>query len=581
MNQLPFLPNLPRLPAIRPQLPPSLLRDTVAGLSVAAILLPQAVAYSAIAGTPILHALVTTLLGLTLYAMLGSSRFGIVSPTSSAAAVFASTVITYGPGTGFALVLLTGALLLLTAWLRADFLAAFVSRPVLRGFSWALSATIIIGQLPQMTGVTLPSNRAPYLLLHWLQHLSRIHLPTLLLGGGAFSIWLVLRQIQKRRHRWLQPSLVVMLLALLVSAVLPLPAYGVALLGHINLQGIRLQWPDMDWRDWVEMVQIAPTLLLIVFAESWGAVHSLALPYGDKVSARRDMTALGIINLACGLFQGLPAGVGFSASSANYNAGGRSRLAGVSAAFVIVLLLWLARGLLALLPMPVLAAIVAGILSHNLSPRPLFRSLRLGGDAWLALLTAAGVFMGGVLFGMMLAVSLSILLAMRRFAKTRWSELGNLPETREYLDVKRNPQAQSVPEIMIMRPESPLFFANAETILLEMAEHLEASPTPVHAVILSLETCDDLDSTTLEALEEFQKERHQHGQHLLLARVKDRPRRALQRAGHVLRDASSLEAVTHTSSIDGIFTVCWSVDNAVQAAQVLLQSDLDVQTTLP
>ena len=558
------------MPAARPQLPPSLPRDALAGLSVAAILLPQAVAYSAIAGAPILHALITTLLGLALYAALGSSRFGIVSPTSSAAAVFASTVATYGAGSGFALVLLTGSMLLLTAWLRADFLAAFVSRPVLRGFSWALSATIIISQLPQMTGVAIPSKHAPYLLLQWAKNLPYVHLPSLLLGGGAFATWLLLRQIQKRRHRWLQPSLLVMVLALLLSAALPLPAYGVALLGRIDLQGLRLQWPDMDWREWVEVVQIAPTLLLIVFAESWGAVHSLALPYGDKVSARRDMAALGVINLACGLLQGLPAGVGFSASSANYDAGGRSRLSGVLAGFVLVLLLWLARGVLALLPMPVLAAIVAGILSHNLSPRPLFRSLRLGGDAWLALLTAAGVFMGGVLFGMMLAVSLSILLAMRRFAKARWSELGRLPKSREYLDRKRNPQVQRVPQVAIMRPETPLFFANAETILHEMALRLQAMSAPVHVVILSLETCDDLDSTTLEALEEFQKELHQHRQHLLLARVKDRPRRALQRAGRVLRDATQPQAVANSTSTNGIFTVCWSVDNAVQAAQILL-----------
>lgn len=580
MNQLPFLPHLPRLPNLRPQLTPSVLRDALAGLSVAAILLPQAVAYSAIAGAPILHALVATLLGLALYAALGSSRFGIASPTSSAAAVFASTAIAYGPGSGFALVMLTGALLLLTAWMRADFLAAFVSRPVLRGFSWALSATIIVSQLPQMTGVNLLSRHAPDLLLQWFKNLHQVHMPTLLLGGGAFATWLLLEQLQKR-HPWLQPSLVVMLLALLLSALLPLQNHGIALLGHIDLQGIRLQWPDMGWHNWEEMAPIAPTLLLIVFAESWGAVHSLALPYGDKVSARRDMAALGIINLACGLLQGLPAGVGFSASSANHNAGGRSRLAGVFAGFVIVLLLWLARSWLALLPMPALAAIVAGILSHNLSPRPLFRSLRLGGDAWLALLTAAGVFLSGVLFGMLMAAGLSMLMALRRFAKPRWSELGHLPETREYLATSHSPQVQRVPHVMVMRPEAPLFFANAETILQEMAQHLASLPAPIHAVILSLETSDDLDSTTLEALDEFQKKLHQNHQHLLLARIKDRPRQSLQRAGRVLREATAPEDVACARSTDGIFTVCWSVDNAMQAAQILLQSDLAQQNTPP
>ena len=532
------------------------------------MLLPQAAAYAGIAGVPMWHALIATLAGLVLYAALGSSRFAVVSPTSSAAAVFASTALAQGTDAAYALVILTGAMLVLAAVLSTGFLAAFVSRPVLRGFGWALSVTIVIRQLPQMTGIAVQDRHALPLLMKLLRGLPQLHPATLALGGGALAVWMLLRHMQTR-WRGLQPSVVVLALGMAVSAALPLQSYGVALLGPLDLQGVQPQWPSIAWSGWVDMAHIAPALVLIVFAESWGSIHALALPHGDKVHARRDMAALGISNLACGLLQGLPVGAGFSASSANHEAGGCSKMAGLFTALALALLLWLARGWLALLPIPVLAAIVAGLLSHNLGPRPLFKSLRLGGDAWLALITAAGVLLGGVLFGMLLAVGLSMLLALKRFAKPVWSELGHLPGSHDYLDMAHHPEVQRVPGMLLLRPEEPVFFANAETLFREMLDFVRTAAWPAQAVIVSLEACDALDATSLEALDELQEALHNDDRHLLLARVKDKPRQALLRAGRLLRDATALDP-NHTTSQNGLFTVCWSVDDAVQAAQIML-----------
>lgn len=283
-------------------------------------------------------------------------------------------------------------------------------------------------------------------------------------------------------------------------------------------------------------------------------MRSLALQHGHTVRANRELMALGAANLCSGLVQGLPVGAGFSAALAGQSAGGRSQWTGISSALALALLLWLARPGLALLPVPVLAAVVAGILSHNLWPKAMIATLRLGSDAWLALVAGAGVLGFGVLFGMLLAVALSLLLALRRFAQPVVSELGQLPGTRDFLDCERHPETRVQPGTLIMRPEEPLFFANAEQVFSVVRQRAEQRGARV--VVLSLEMSDDFDTTVMEALTEFAAGLDQGGTVLLLARVKDKPREALLRQG--VADGRN-----------GHLTLYWSVDDAMKAAQRL------------
>ncbi|CAN5428522.1 SulP family inorganic anion transporter [soil metagenome] len=524
--------------------------EWLAGISVAGVLLPEAVAYAAIAGVAPMHALLAALIGLCLYPLLGSSRFAMVSPTSSAAAVFASAAVMGGPAMGYALVGLTGVLFLLAAALRAGFLGAFISRPVLRGFAWALGLTIMVKQLPHITGLPAHSHQTGPLAWELLQQAAQWHRSSVLLGLAALALWLAL-QHGLRRRVFVPPSLLVLTLGVALSAGLGLGAQGVALVGEIAWQPPSLALPELDSAHWFQALQLAPALLLILFAESWGSVRSLALQGGDRVDANRELLALGAANLSCGLVQCLPVGAGFSAAEANHAAGGRSQWAGGAAALSLALLLWLARPWLALLPLPVLAAVVIGILSHNLWPRAVLTSLHLGGDAWLALVAAAGVLGFGVVPGMLLAVALSLLLALRRFAQPLVTELGLLPGTRDYLDRKLHPDAQAQTGTLIMRPEEPLFFANAEQVFQHMLRRAEAAQARV--VVLSLEVCDDLDSTAVEALAEFAAGLMRQKRALLLARVKDRPREALLRIGL-------------TGAAPGGLALFWSVDDAAQAA---------------
>lgn len=517
------------------------------------MLLPEAVAYAAIAGVEPMHALLAALIGLCIYPLLGTSRFAVVAPTSSAAAVFASAAALGGPPMGYALVGLTGLLFLVAAALKAGFLGAFISRPVLRGFAWALGLTIMIRQLPHLTGLAVHETQTGPLLWALLAQTAQWHRPSLTLGLASLGLWLALYH-GLRRWRFVPTSLLVLGLGVALSATLDLGGQGVARVNTIAWQPLAWQLPSLSSERWLQAMQLAPALLLILFAESWGSVRSLALQSGGQVNANRELLALGAANLSCGLVQGLPVGAGFSAAAANHAAGGRSKWAGVAAALALGLLLWLARPWLALLPLPVLAAVVVGILSHNFWPHAMLLSLRIGGDAWLAWVAAAGVFGFGVLPGMLLAVALSLLLALRRFAQPLVSELGLLPGTRDYLDRVRHPDALTQADTLIMRPEEPLFFANAEQVFRRVRQRADALQASV--VVLSLEVCDDLDSTAVEALAELAASLERHGVALLLARVKDRPREALLRAG-----------LTH-ASVGGV-ALFWSVDDAAQAAAAL------------
>jgi len=467
--------------------------------------------------------------------------------------VFASAVVIGGPAMGYALVGLTGLMFLAAGLLRAGFLGAFISRPVLRGFAWALAVTIVIKQLPHMAGVGVHGSLPLPLLWQLLQAHAQWHQASLAIGFGALALWLALRQVAQR-WVFVPPSLLVLGLGVLLSATLDLGGQGVTLVGAINWQGLNWQLPELRTEQWLRAAEIAPALLLILFAESWGSVRSLALQNGDSVKANSELLALGAANLVSGLVQGLPVGAGFSAAMASHSAGGRSQWAGVGAALALALLLWLARPWLALMPVPVLAAVVAAILSHNLWPKAMIATLRLGSDAWLALVAAAGVLWFGVLFGMLLAVGLSLLLALRRFAQPLVSELGQLPGTRDYLDCERHPETRVQAGTLVMRPEEPLFFANAEQVFSVVRQRAEQRHAQV--VVLSLEMSDDLDTTVMESLAEFTAGLSQTGVALLLARVKDKPREALLRQG--LADGRP-----------GHPTLYWSVDDAMKAAQRL------------
>jgi MFS superfamily sulfate permease-like transporter len=501
-------------------------RDLRAGITVAGILLPEAFAYAALAGLPPYHAIIAGIVGMLAYAGVGGSRFAVVAPTSSSSVILAAGLagMALDPATreqaAFAAVLMSGAFFLAAGMAGLGVLAGFVSRPVLRGFAFGVGITIASKQLPAIAGVSASGGNPLLLIWHLLAAVGSWNWISVAVGGAALGLVVLLR-----RWRWLPGAALVLGLGMLAGGVLP----HVALVGQMTPPRWGAGWPVLSWQRWEQLAQFALPLTLILLAESWGSMRGLALLHGDVISANRELRALGLANMVSGLLRGMPVGAGFSASSASEAAGAKSRRAGLVAAAVMALMLAWGRGAIALLPQPVLAAVVISALFHALDPGPLLRLWRIGRDEYVALSAALAVMALGVLDGMLVAVALSLLALLRRLAGARVAELGQLPGTHDFIDRSRNPHAVRQDQILVLRPAEPLFFANAERVLAEVVSMAQTQQSRV--VIVSVEETPDFDSTALEALLECEQRLRGMGKTLLLARVKDEAREGLSRAG--------------------------------------------------
>ncbi len=540
--------------------------DVVAGLCVAGLLLPEAVAYAGLAQMPVVHALTAALVGLALYAVVGGSRVAVVAPTSSTATLAAAAVMTLpgiaGPAGSpaqqemyraavFALVLSGGVILVLLAWARQGQLSSFVSRPVLRGFAFGLAWTIVIKQLPLVVGTTLTPGSAGDPLRVLLAVATRLpdwHGPSV-----AVALTAALLLAALRRRPQVPAALIVIVVAMAASWGLDLQRHGVALVGEVARPNFALRWPALPLESWKRVAELAFGLVVLVFAESWGSMRSMALARGESLNPNRELAVLGACNIVSSLCQGLAVGAGFSATSANAGAGAQSRWAGGVALLAMMAALVWALPALPLLPQPVLAVAVISALWHNLSLATLRSLWHMNRDRTLLMGAVAAVLLLGVLHGMLVAVGLSLVAALRRFSQPVIHELGELGHTRNYVVLNGRADAKAAPGLLILRPEEPLFFASAERVTTEVMERVTQRGGVRH-VVLSLEESSDLDSTSVECLLELDLRLTRLGADLTLARAKERVREVLTRV-----------APTSLGRADHLY---WSVADAVEAWKV-------------
>src|SRR5512135_861435 len=386
------------------------LPDLVAGLSVAGLLVPEAVAYSSIAALPPAYGVIALLAGLTCYGLVGSSRFAIVSATSSSAAVLAAATMSLAQGDASlrlalaaGLILLTGVFFLVAGFARMGAISEFIAKPVLRGFAFGLALVIIIKQLPYILGVHSQQHDILRYSLDLFGQFSRWN-PT---GVGIGLVSLVLLFLLKP-YRHIPASLLAIVLGITAQAIWGLDQHGVALVGGIDLQFKAPSVPELTRGEWLRLGELAFAMLFVLFAESYSSVRSFALKHGDPLSADRELLALGFANLASGLFAGMPVGAGYSATSANEAAGARSRLAAWIAALVVLGVVLTLLPYVSLTPEPVLAAIVIYAVSHTLKPAALRTYFRWQRDRTVVLFAIAAVLLLGILDGLLAAVGASL-----------------------------------------------------------------------------------------------------------------------------------------------------------------------------
>jgi len=524
--------------------------DIVAGISIAGLLLPEAVAYSGIAGLPPQAGVIALFAGLLVYGLFGSSRFAIVSATSSSAAVlFAATTSVTGVDTatrlamGMGIVLLAGVFFVIAGIARLGAVSSLIAKPVLRGFALGLALTIVVKQLPKVLDVH-PAHSDFFRLFaglvadwrHWN------------IAGAAMALTALVLLRGLARWRAVPAALLVIVAGIVLDVYGLCHAWGVAAVGPISLDFSHPAVPKLDRAQWQNLGGLAFAMALILYAESYGSIRTFAMRHGDNVSANRDLLALGGANLLSALFQGMPVGAGYSATSANESAGARSRAAGIVAGLVVLvavltLLPWIAHT-----PEPLLAAIVIHAVSHTLSPtalRPYFQWRR---DRLVALVAVAAVLVLGVLNGLLAAIGVSILLLLRGFTRTTVSWLGRLGQSHDFVDTARHPEAVVPPGVLIARPEVPLFFGNADAVFASIRARIDATQG-LQRMVLSLEESPDLDATSIEALCDFAAYVRVRGVRLSLARVKD--------------DVRDLLAKVNSPDLHAEVYAPWSVDDAV------------------
>jgi MFS superfamily sulfate permease-like transporter len=534
--------------------------DLLAGLSIAGLLLPEAVAYSSIAGLPPQAGVIALFAGLVCYGVIGRSRYAIVSATSSSAAVLAAASVAIGGGdpllrSAFAalLVLMTGACFLFAGAARLGGISNLIAKPVLRGYAFGLALVIAVKQWPNLVGLAAKQSSFVPLIVELLQRVREWHMASFACGVIALLLLYLLERLRR-----LPGTLLVIVLGIAGSGWLA--AHGVALTGVIHLA---LGWaaPAVpDRAQWLPDLELAAALMLILYAESYSSIRSFALKHGQAVAANRDLAALGVANVVSGLFHGMPVGAGYSGSSANEAAGAQSRLSGLTAAATVLVLVLTCLPWIERIPVPVLAAIVIHAVSKSLQLDVFAPYLKWRRDRLVALAAVVAVIALGVLNGLLVAIGFSLAMLLRTLATPRLSVLGRLADSHDFVDIARHPQALPPSGTMILRPEEPLFFANAEPMLAlararvlaqQAARQRPVASAPITRVILSLEESPDLDSSALEALADFAAWLQARQIELRVARLKDAVRQLLMLAALPQLPAAALDY--------------WSVEDAAGA----------------
>ena len=523
-----YLPVLQWLPGY----PSGWLRfDLVAGLTAAAVVIPQAMAYAAIAGLPVQVGLYTALVPMLIYVLLGTSRPLSVSSTSTLSMLTATELAQVVQGgdpadylvAASTLALLVGIFLLLAGLLRLGFLANFISLPVLTGFKAGIGLVIFVGQLGKVLGLSVEKGPVLQTLVHILQSLDQIHLLTLALSLVTLVILILLPRLSKR----LPAALVAVALGILASALLNLEASGVELVGEIPAGLPSFSLPDLSLLSalWPGALGIA----LMAFVESIASARAFAGHDDPPMDADQELRALGAANIGGGFFQAYPAGGGTSQTAVNDQAGARSQLAeAVTAAVVVVTLLFLAP-LIGLMPQATLGALVLAAAAGLIKVGE-FRAIGeiRRHELWWAILAFAGVVVLGTLEGILVAVIVSMLDMIIQANHPPLYVLGRKPGTGLFRPLQDHPDDETLPGLLLVRTEGRIYFANAPRVW-EKAQALIQQEQP-RVIAFDCSAIPDIEYTALKQLIEREERLRGAGIELWLVALNPEPLRVVQQS---------------------------------------------------
>jgi len=506
------------------------LADLVAGLSIAGLLLPEAVAYSGIANLPPQAGIIGLFAGLLCYGLFGSSRFAIVSSTSSSAIILSVAVASFGKGSMDArlavaavVVIAAGIVFIIAAAAKLGSITDFIAKPVLRGFTFGLAIVITVKQFASMVNLQTEGQNIFYAVYVIFQHIKEWNFAGLGIGVATLIALFICSKI-----KYLPGGLIVIASGILFHLVVNVTKYHVALVGDIHLNLMMPAIPDFSLQEWINLFGVGAASALVLYSESYGSIRSFALKHNDTTSPNRDLTALGISNVLSGFFGGMPIGAGYSATSANEAAGAKTRMAGLFSAIALLLIVLTLLPVIAQTPEPVLLAIVIHAVSHTLNIKIFKPNFSWKSDRFLVIAAIGSVLLLGILTGLLTAVVISLIILLKQLSKIKMSVLGRLGQSHNFVKLTPGTNAKPVEGFIILRPDQPLFFANCEKILNQVRKEVLENGGKVRHIVISLEETPSVDSSTIESFQNFFHFITEQKKQLTLARLIEPVYEALQ-----------------------------------------------------
>ena len=499
--------------------------DIVAGVVLAAILVPQGLAYAELAGLPPVTGLYTSIGCLVGYAVFGPSKILVLGPDSSISPlIFAALVPLLAGGDEHRAIALAGMLAVIVAVIeiglgigRLGFVADLLSSEVQVGYMNGLALIIIVGQLPKLFGFSTDAEGFGPEIKAFVLGLDGTVGAALLVGLGVLTILLVLSRFTK-----VVPAVLVGIVsATVVSAIFDLHAHGVATVGTLPRGVPRPSVPWTRWSDVGPLMVAAVGITLVSLADTIATSSSFGARRGEEVDPNQEMIGIGAANLGAGLLQGFAVSTSGSRTAVVEQAGAKSQLASLVGAGIVVALLLFFNSLLADLPQSALAAVLIAAAISLLDLPALIRYARVRKSALvLSVVASLGVIVLGVLPGIVIAIALAVLLFFHRSWQPHGAVIGEVESLGGWHDIERYPDASEFPGIVVYRWEAPLFFANSSAFRTQIRRVVAARQATW--VVVQCEAMTDVDVSAAKMLEQLDRELNAAGVHMAFAEMRTR-----------------------------------------------------------
>jgi SulP family sulfate permease len=532
--------------------------DVVAGVTVAALVVPKALGYAGIALIPIENGLYAAAAGALIYAVFGTSRQISTGPSSALAAVAASAVVTTGlppeqaPELVAAVTLVAGLLFVVLAVLKMGWISRFLSKAVITGFLFGAAIEVVVGELPKLAGTDASGKNAWQEFIEFLGVFDQRHTATMLVGAVSLAVIFAARFAFPK----LPGALVLVVGGLLASNLFDLAERGVATVGTVprGLPSPELPGLSVFTEHTATIATAALALVLIGFSQTVGDARMFASRHDYRIRVDNESVAQGMSNVGSGILQGMPVSTSLSASSLADSSGARTQMASVVTGAVVVLTLLVFAPLFSDLPKPVLAAIIIDAVVFGMMDvaqmRRLWRVSRF--DFWIALLAILGVLTAGVLAGVIIGIILSLGWLVYINSRPPLRELARRPGTTTFRALEDFPEYETYDRLLIIRFDGGMYFVTTEVFVDQLRERVELADPPIDRVVIDFESVNFLDSQGSGELDRLVQAAHDRGISLHFARLKTSVRTVLDADGVI--DRLGAERV-HTS-----------VDDAVNAA---------------